>query len=171
MPQPQSFSTSFLGRCRTVIHRRLRRALAGSPPHRWNNCGNRISRARSASDEVFAVCNLGAPAVCIDGLVRFADFGMSGSDLRNRWSRCVSECRGGKLASPSRARAEQCGYLARGTSASVRSVTAWSPSGLAPCRTGKLFQHAQAAGLGVILLCVGRGEASRPLKLRRRPQT
>jgi hypothetical protein len=82
---------------------------------------------------------LGAPAVCIDGLVRFADFGMSGSDLRNLWSRCVSECRGGKLMSPSRARAEQCGYLARGTSASVRSVRAWGPSGLAPCRTGKLL--------------------------------
>jgi|GEM_PF-7110848 len=59
---------------------------------------------------------------------------MSGSDLRNLCSRCVSECRGGKLASPSRARAEQCGYLARGTSASVRSVTAgcvphWPTSG------------------------------------------
>jgi hypothetical protein len=26
---------------------------------------------------------LGAPAVCIDGLDSFADFGMSGSDLRN----------------------------------------------------------------------------------------
>ena len=32
-------------------------------------------------------------------------------------------------------------------------------------------RHAQAAGLGVILLCLGRGEASRPLKTKRRPQT
>ncbi len=31
-------------------------------------------------------------------------------------------------------------------------------------RPGNLFRHAQAAGLGVILLCLGRGEASRPLK-------
>ena len=36
-------------------------------------------------------------------------------------------------------------------------------------RTGTMphwqtFPHAQAAGLGVILLCLGRGEASRPLK-------
>ena len=92
------------------------------------------SRARSVSDEVLAALAIiffGAPAVSIGGLVRFDDFGMSGSDLRNLCSRCVSECRGGKLTSPSRARAEQCGYLARGTSASVRSVSAWVRSALA----------------------------------------
>ena len=83
------------------------------------------SRARSAATRSLP-CHLGAPAGYFDGLGSFDDFGMSGSDLRNRCSRCVSECRGGKLTSPSRARAKQCGGLARGTSARVRSVPAGS---------------------------------------------
>jgi hypothetical protein len=84
---------------------------------------------------------IGAPAGCFDGLdslrpskrrsrsqawsKRFS-CGMQGW---NDWSGAA-----GKLASPSRARGEQCGYLARGTSASVRSVrTGVRAGGSATC--------------------------------------
>ena len=42
-----------------------------------------VSAARGAQRRGLCRLQLGAPAVCIDGLDSFADFGMSGSDLRN----------------------------------------------------------------------------------------
>ena len=59
-----------------------------------------------------ATCLFGCVCWCFDCLDGFADFGMSESDLRNQWSRCVSEWRGGKPLSQSWTQAKQGGYLA-----------------------------------------------------------
>ena len=84
--------------------------------------GERCKRSPSARSEATRVLaapaiELGAPAGCFDGLVRFDDFEMqcNGGACRTGNHRNGTEWRGGKLMSSSRARAEQCGYLAQGT--------------------------------------------------------
>ena len=76
---------------------------------------------------------LGAPAGCLDGLVRFADLLRNAVEWRrNLCSRNEAEWRGGKLRSPSRARADPCQTLAR--SASFGSMR----PGITGCRWNRL---------------------------------
>ena len=80
------------------------------------------ARVRAAS-----AIELGAPAGCFDGLVRFDDFGMqcNGGACRTGNHRNGTEWRGGKLMSPSRAQAEPCRGLAQGTQSKCRLGEAW----------------------------------------------